>query len=256
MVNQNINSIAAKGFGNSADSYERGRPEYPAEAVEYLIQSLEISPQSKVMDLAAGTGKLTRLLVPTKAALVAVEPVEEMRKKFIVQLPGIEILSGTAENIPVQSSSFDAVVVAQAFHWFAGDSALMEINRVLKPKGKLGLIWNVRDESLDWVSEIAQILKPHEVGVPRYGTNEWKKVFDENSAFSSLEKRSFGYSQKGNVETVIDLVQSRSYISVLPDGTRESVLRQVMELLRKHPQTKDREEIEIPYRTDVYWCSK
>ncbi len=217
---------------------------------------LGIDPQSHVLDLGAGTGKFTRLLVPTKAKLTAVEPVEGMRKKFASILPGIQILSGTAESIPAGNSSFDAVVAAQAFHWFAGDLALKEIHRVLKLNGKLGLIWNVRDESFDWVSELTGILDGYSESVPRYGTDEWKKVFEHNPFFTPLKKRSFKHAQKGTIETVVDLVQSRSYIGSLREKDRGIVLRQVRALLMGHPQTKGKEEIEIPYRTDVYWCAK
>ena len=253
---QKINPAAAKGFGNAVDSYERGRPEYPAEALEHFISFLGIGPQSHVLDLGAGTGKFTRLLVPTMATLAAVEPVEAMRKKFASILPDIQILSGTAESIPAVNSSFDVVVVAQAFHWFEGDSTLKEIHRVLKSNGNLGLIWNVRDESFDWVLELTKILNNHSASVPRYGTNEWKKVFYRNPAFTQLEKRSFSHKQKGTIETVIDLVQSRSYIGALHNEDREIVLHQVRELLERHPKTKGKDEIEIPYRTDVYWCIK
>jgi len=251
-----IHPTAAKGFEIGADSYERGRPEFPIEAVDYLIQSLEIKPQSKVMDLGAGTGKFTRLLVPTKAVLTAVEPVEKMRQKFRSVLPEIEIVAGTAENIPAPDSSFDAVVVAQAFHWFDGDSALKEIHRVLKPNGKLGLIWNMRDESVNWVSELTRIVDAHEAGAPRYKTHEWKKAFDQTKSFTPLEKKTFKYLQKGTAETVVDRVQSISFISALSEKDRENVLQQIRGLLSRHPQTKGMEKLEIPYNTDVYWCTK
>lgn len=137
----NINSAAAEGFQVGADAYERGRPDFPAEAVEFLIQTLNIHQGSHVLDLAAGTGKLTRRLVPTGAKLTAVEPVEGMRRKFSALLPGVEILEGTAEAIPLAGGSVDAVAVAQAFHWFDGPRALAEIHQVLKPEGRLGLVW-------------------------------------------------------------------------------------------------------------------
>jgi ubiquinone/menaquinone biosynthesis C-methylase UbiE len=251
-----IHPTAAKGFEIGADSYERGRPDFPKDAVDYLIRSLEIKPQSKVMDLGAGTGKFTRLLIPTKAVLTAVEPVEKMRQKFRSVLPEIEILMGTAENIPAPDSSFEAVVVAQAFHWFDGYSALKEIHRILKPNGKLGLIWNVRDESVDWVSELTRIVDAHEVGAPRYKTYEWKKAFDQTTGFTPLENRAFKYLQKGTAETVVDRVQSISYISALSEKDRENVLQQVRVLLNGHPKTKGMEKLEIPYNTDVYWCTK
>ncbi|MBE9126100.1 MULTISPECIES: class I SAM-dependent methyltransferase [unclassified Coleofasciculus] len=146
-----IHNAAAQGFQIAATAYERGRPEYPQEAVHFLLETLDISPEKTVLDLGAGTGKFTRLLTCAGAKLIAVEPVEGMRRQFSSLLPGIEIMFGTAESIPLASASVDVVLVAQAFHWFQGKSSLQEIHRVLKPGGWLGLIWNVRDESVEWV---------------------------------------------------------------------------------------------------------
>src|SRR2546428_10375077 len=115
-----INESAAKGFAAGADAYERGRPEYSAEAIEQLVRELAIGPGSRVLDLAAGTGKLTRQLVGTGAELVAVEPVAEMRAKLQGVLPDVEAVEGTAEVIPLPDHSGDAVVVRQAVHWVHG----------------------------------------------------------------------------------------------------------------------------------------
>jgi ubiquinone/menaquinone biosynthesis C-methylase UbiE len=255
-LNPEVNPTAAQGFGNTADSYERGRPEYPKEAVDYLVQILKIGPRSRVLDLGAGTGKFTRLLVPTQAHLTAVEPVEAMRAIFVSALPGVECLVGNAEKIPASESTFDVIVSAQAFHWFDAKAALLEMNRVLKPNGKVGLVWNLRDDSIDWVSKLSEILSARSTTVPRYGTYQWKRVFDQSQVFTPLEKRSFKYRQKGTKETVMDLVRSRSYVGSLRDEDRKTVLGRVGELLENHPQTKRKEEINIPYVTDVYWCSK
>src|SRR5581483_4114059 len=119
---------AARGFGSAADAYERGRPDYPAAAIDFLVDRLELGPGRVVLDLAAGTGKLTRLLVPTGADVIAVEPIEEMRAK----IEGARTLEGTAEAIPLPDSSFAAVTVAQAFHWCRAEEAVRDIRRVLR----------------------------------------------------------------------------------------------------------------------------
>ena len=143
-----IHEAAAVGFARGADAYERGRPEYPADALE----PLRLSPDLTVLDLAAGTGKLTRPLAASGARVIAVEPVAEMR----AALPSsVETLDGTAESIPLGDGSVDLVTVGQAFHWFDGDAALAEIHRVLRPGGRLALVWNRRVEDAPVNAEIS-----------------------------------------------------------------------------------------------------
>lgn len=251
-----VHEKAAVGFDRAGDSYERGRPEYPQEAIDFLIETLQISPTSFVLDLGAGTGKFTKLLNRSKATVIAVEPVEGMIRKFQSLYPDIKVLKGSAEDIPLENNTVDAVIAAQAFHWFNGPSALKEIHRVLKPNGKLGLIWNVRDESISWIAELTKIIDPHEGGAPRFKTMSWKKAFDETKLFSELRLQHFSYIQKGTVETIVDRVGSISFISALPEHQRSDVLTQVRDLVRHHPDTKGQLEIKFPYRTDVYWCER
>lgn len=132
-----IHPWAAAGFGSAAEAYERGRPDYPAAAIDFLAERLDLRPGRTVVDLAAGTGKLTRLLARTGARVIAVEPVDEMRV-FIET----EAIAATAETIPLPDDSTDAVTVAQAFHWFRADEALAEIDRILRPGGALALVRN------------------------------------------------------------------------------------------------------------------
>jgi len=132
-----IHQSAARGFALVPETYERGRPMYPFAAVRRLVRELRVKPESRVLDLAAGTGKLTRLLAQLGADVVAVEPVDEMRQRLVETIPGVRALPGTAEAIPLENGSMDAVTVGQAFHWFDGDAALAEIHRVLRPAGVL-----------------------------------------------------------------------------------------------------------------------
>src|SRR5690606_25154234 len=137
MADERIPDAAAEGFGRGAEAYESARPSYPPDAVGEIATVCDVGPGRRVLDLAAGTGKLTRLLVPTGAEVVAVEPVAEMRAVLSAVLPGVEALDGTAEAIPLPDASVDAVTVAQAFHWFDPPVALAEIARVLRPGGTL-----------------------------------------------------------------------------------------------------------------------
>lgn len=251
-----IHEKAAIGFDRVGDSYERGRPEYPQEAIDFLVQALQIKSASTVIDLGAGTGKFTKLLFPSGAHVIAVEPVEGMRKKFQSLYPNTKLLSGSAENILLEDQSVDVAVAAQAFHWFNGQSALKEIHRVLKPKGKLGLIWNARDEAKDWVAEMTRIIDPYEAGAPRYKSMIWKESFDGTNLFTKLQVQQFPYAQLGTVETIVDRVGSISFISALSEELNSKVLNQIRELVATHPDTKDFADVLLPYRTDVYWCEK
>jgi ubiquinone/menaquinone biosynthesis C-methylase UbiE len=155
-----IHDAAAAGFAVGAGAYVTGRPDYPPEAAQWLREVLGLGPGKTVLDLGAGTGKFIRYLKDTGARVVAVEPVDAMRAELSRRHHDVDALAGTAEAIPLPDASLDAVVCAQAFHWFATTRALPEIRRVLRVGGMLGLIWNVRDESVPWVAAVSAITTP------------------------------------------------------------------------------------------------
>jgi SAM-dependent methyltransferase len=251
-----IHELAARGFERAADEYEQGRPGYPEEAIASLAQALGIRAGATVVDLGAGTGKLTRRLHTTGARLVAVEPVEAMRRKLAEALPDVRVLAGTAEAIPLAAKAADAVVVGQAFHWFRGDAALREIHRVLRREGRLGLIWNARDESVDWVAGLSAIIQPYEGDAPRYASGRWREAFAATELFTPLEARQFAHNQEVSLEIVKARIASTSFIAALPDEERQRVLRQVEALLRSHGMPSGQATVALPYRTDVYWCGR
>lgn len=240
---------AAAGFDTSAGAYERARPSYPPDAVADLVAELGIGPGRTVVDLGAGTGKLTRLLVPTGARVVAVEPSRGMRAELQGAVPAAEVLDGTAESIPLEDGTAAAAVAAQAFHWFDGDRALAEIARVLEPGGALALIWNVRERSVDWVRRLADVIEPYRDGVPTYRSGDWKAAFDRTDLFEPLRHRSYGYAHETDAATMVERVASISWVAALPDGEREEVLDRVRALFDGMPG-----RFPVPYRTDLWWC--
>ncbi|EZP30353.1 class I SAM-dependent methyltransferase [Pseudomonas sp. RIT288] len=251
-----IQKIAQIGFSSQASTYAKGRPGYPIELHTWLRDVLGTLPGSTVIDLGAGTGKFTRLLKSMEIDVVAVEPVEAMRTEFAKSLPDIRILDGTAECIPFGSETAQALVCAQAFHWFANERALAEIHRVLKPNGRLGLIWNVRDESVDWVAAITDIITPYEGDTPRFHTGFWRLPFTGHH-FSTPELTCFRYTHSGSAkEVIIDRILSVSFIAALPPAEKAKVTEQLQYLIETHPFLRGRETIEFPYQTQAYLCRR
>lgn len=232
-----IHPAAAVGFARSADAYERARPDYPPE----VLEPLRLSSALVIVDLAAGTGKLTRLLTGSGATVIAVEPVAEMR----AALPAsVEVLEGTAERIPLDTASADLVTVAQAFHWFDGDAALAEIHRVLRPGGRLALVWNRRLDDDPVNQGIDAILAPHRADVPAHAFDAWRPAFGRATLFGPLEEHAFVNEQHLDADGMADRIGSISFIASLPDEERAEALRAARELAADGPVT-------VPYRTEV-----
>jgi len=243
---------AVAGFDGAAAVYERGRPDFPADAIDTLARECGIGPGRTVVDLAAGTGKLTRMLVPLGADLLAVEPLAGMRKEFTDRLPGVRVLDGTAEAIPLDDRSVDAVVVAQAFHWFDADAAVRDIHRILRPEGSLGLVWNVRDESAPWVAALTELIDRYRGSTPSRRSDQWRAGFEGSALFSPLRSWSFRYEQEVTVEILVDRVLSISFIARLPEDRRRVVAGRVRDLAAAGPNADAAATFVLPYRTDVF----
>src|SRR4051812_5195737 len=251
-----MHEAAAKGFAKEALAYARGRQEYPVAVDQWLREALQLNDARTVVDLGAGTGKFTRRLLATGANIIAVEPVAEMLAQLTRILPDVAARSGTAENIPVNDGAVDAVVCAQSFHWFASKTALAEIRRVLKPGGHLGLIWNVRNESVDWCAAMTAIMAPYEGDAPRYRSGAWRKVFPAEG-FGPLQEESFRNGHTGHPEQVIvERVLSTSFIAALPRPQHLIVAARLRDLIAMTPALNKREEITVPYQTVVFSSEK
>ena len=233
----------AAAFTQHADEYAAVRPGYPEAAVALLVPS----DAHAVLDLAAGTGKLTATLVARGLHVVAVEPAEGMRRELVARLPQVEVHDGTAESIPLPDASVDAVTVAQAWHWFDEPAAAAEVARVLRPGGTLGIVWNDRDEDVPWVGAYGALL--HEAAGPQLARDTHPVP---GPAFTDVLRTDVRWDHVLTPEDLVRLAGTRSYALVLPPDERTALLERVRALLATHPQTAGRDRIEVPYVTRVY----
>jgi SAM-dependent methyltransferase len=251
-----VHPVAQQGFGAPAD-YETARPSYPPDAVDWLRDVLRLDKANRVCDLAAGTGKLTRLLAPSLAGLFAIEPVAGMRATFGALLPDVPVVAGTAEALPIATGTLDAVTVAQAFHWFDFDAAVAELARVLRPGGRLALVWNARDRSVEWVDQVWSIMDRVEKRAPWRDHEHWRDSAQRAMpGFGPLHEAEFRHEQSLAPDDVVRRVASVSHVAVLPDAERAAVLDEVRRVVATHPGTAGRDTVAIPYRVDCSWAER
>ena len=232
----------------TAETYERGRPDYAGSAVDFVLAPVRDRPGLRALDLGAGTGKLTRLLTGRGVDTVAVEPAGGMREVLARAVPAAAVLPGSAEAIPVPDSSVDLVVAGQAFHWFDRAVALPEIARVLRPGGVLGIFYNARDDAVAWVRALSELIG--ETGDHASVTAQYMPP-DLGPLFGPAELHRTTHEQPLDARSLVDLVASRSYAIRLAPAERERLLAGVAELARTHSALVGRQHFSMPYVTTV-----
>lgn len=251
-----IHEAAQRGYTAASNNYQRGRPEYPDALAGWLRGTLGVREGSNVVDLGAGTGKFTKLLARTGAEVTAIEPVEAMRSRLSETLPEVRALGGTAEAMPMPDGGSDIVVCAQAFHWFANAQALQEIHRVLRPGGRLGLVWNVRDESCDWVAAITAVITPYEGDAPRFYKGTWKAPFETQSLFGPLQRTVLPHSHVGSFEqVVVDRTLSVSFIASQAEAEQRLIEERLHALKDRFPALRE-PTIAFPYATEAWLAER
>jgi SAM-dependent methyltransferase len=247
-----IHPVAAGGFSNNADEYERARPGYPPAALAHLVDVLGLKAGVTVADVAAGTGKLTRLLLTTGARVVAVEPVAAMRDVLLVTCAGAEVVDGTAEALPLADRSVDAVTVAQAFHWFDGHRALEEFARVLAPGGGLAIVYNHRDRHTPWLAAVNSLVEAQRHGTPHHWDGRWRAVLDQGREFVPVLQADFDNPHVLTPAEFVARMQSLSFVGALPVREQAELLAAIADLVATHPGTAGRTELVIGQRTSVH----
>jgi SAM-dependent methyltransferase len=241
-VTDDLTAKQAASFDRAAEVYERSRPEYPAEAIDWLLPPAARS----VLDLGAGTGKLTRALTARGLSVFAVDPSPKMLDQLRTAVPEAIVHQGSAEDIPLADQSVDAVFVAQAWHWVDQDVALPSVARVLRPGGTLGLVWNLRDERVPWVARLTEAMHP--------ATGE---MFLDNSViqtgpFGPLEEAEFEWSMSFDRAALIELLKSRSYYITAEPSDQSALEAAVHDLLDHDPDVGGQSVWEMPYRTRAF----
>jgi SAM-dependent methyltransferase len=222
----------AERFASVADAYERGRPEYPAAVVGAIAAELRLAPDARVLDLAAGTGKLTRALLAAGVDVVAVEPQASLREKLAARVGAERVREGLAEAIPLPDASVDAVTVADAFHWFDHAAALAEIRRVLRPRGGLAVLTTIPDwRDASWADEIGKVMERVRPEHPGFDGPPWQDVVRGAGDWSQPREIRVTSSQPTDAEAIVDYLASVSWIAAMPDEQRGETLAQLAALV-------------------------
>lgn len=256
-MTQSLHSSAQKGFSSAAELYQQVRPSYPQSIALWLQDRLQLSSETMLLDLGSGTGKFLPYLQQITQHITAVEPIGEMLAQLKQAYPNVQTLQAFSNNMPIQHQTVDVVTCAQSFHWFANLETLTEIHRILKPNGYLVLIWNQRDIGVNWVKALADVISPFEGNTPRYHSNQWRKVFQEQDLFKLYQETTIPHLHHGTVEQVVSKrLLSTSFIAAMPKSKQLELKAQFERIVQEYTGKSLDEKIDFPYITHVYVFEK
>jgi SAM-dependent methyltransferase len=246
-----LHPVAAGGFASAAPTYARIRPTYARAAIGELKAA--IGTDGPVLDVAAGTGILTGQLRRAGLQMLAAEPVPEMLAQLERSLPSVPAVRAVAEQLPVAQASLRAIVVGEAFHWFDAAAAIREAAGALAPGGVLAMMWNRRDDSVDWVREYGEIVVSERPdGRPYAHATDWESAVAGSRAFDAAQRSAHANPQPSSAAALVDRAGSTSFVADAAPAARDRVLARVRELAVTHPDLAGRREFDLPYRTELY----
>ncbi len=243
-------SAPAAGFAKSVDAYVAGRPDYPAAVLDALPVA------DTIVELGAGTGKFTQALIGRAGRIVAVEPLPEMAARIPQGgKTGVEVAIAKAERVPLPAGAADLVCCATAYHWFDYPEAADEIHRLLKPGGHLALIWNRRDNQVQWVAEFSRMLESYSNEARRFGQDYWRQILRDDR-FALTVETAFPFVHPMPVAGLVDRAFSTSYIALLPEDEKTRLRGRIADLVARHADLRDAAEIAFPYVSLLYVLRK
>ncbi|MCL5767639.1 class I SAM-dependent methyltransferase [Acinetobacter sp. ANC5681] len=256
-MTQSLHPSAQKGFSLGAELYQQVRPSYPQEIAVWLQDRLHIGESSTVIDLGSGTGKFLPFLLQTQAKVIAVEPVTAMREQLEQSYSTVECLQTSSDQLLVKDESINAIICAQSFHWFSNIETLKEMYRVLIPTGHLGLVWNQRDITVDWVKALADEIARFEADTPRYHSEKWKQVFEQQQLFQFNGLQTFQLQHTGTVEQVVSKrLLSTSFIAAMPEHQQQQLKAKFEQIVFDFTGQTAQDQIDFPYTTFAYHFQK
>ena len=256
-MTQSLHPSAQKGFSLGAELYQQVRPSYPPEILVWLQDQLKVGENSTVIDLGSGTGKFLPFLLQTQAKVIAVEPVTAMREQLEQSYSTVECLQTSSDQLLVKDESINAIICAQSFHWFSNIETLKEMYRVLIPTGHLGLVWNQRDITVDWVKALADEIARFEADTPRYHSEKWKQVFEQQQLFQFNGLQTFQLKHTGTVEQVVSKrLLSTSFIAAMPEHQQQQLKARFEQIVFDFTGQTAQDQIDFPYTTFAYHFQK